>query len=111
MRDATRWTAIAAVRSLTIALGRPGFQSVGEPRYEASVTKLWAGCVFALLAMSTLAVSARADELSTDAAAAFDLSTLTAGLELPTAIEFLPDGRLVITEKMGRVLVRLPSGE
>ena len=46
-----------------------------------------------------------------DASAAFDLSTFTAGLELPTAIEFLPDGRLVIAEKMGRVLVRLATGE
>ncbi len=51
-----------------------------------------------------------ADELAPDVATAFDLSTFATGLVLPTAIEFLPDGRLVITEKLGQVLVHLPNG-
>src|ERR1043165_769673 len=79
---------------------RSGIHPSAKHGTRRSVTKIWAGCVFAMLAVSMLADTARADELSADAAAAFDLSTLTAGLELPTAIEFLPDGRLVITEKM-----------
>lgn len=61
--------------------------------------------------MLTVSGSARADDLTPAAASVFELSTFAAGLELPTAIEFLPDGRLVIAEKTGRVVVRLPGGE
>lgn len=68
---------------------------------------LWAAVGVAALSPE----SARADELSPEAALSLEMTTVTAGLLLPTAIEFLPDGRLVITEKMGRVVVRKPTGE
>jgi glucose/arabinose dehydrogenase len=56
------------------------------------------------------AADAKADELAPGVRDIFELSTFATGLELPTAIEFLPDGRMVIAEKTGRVLVRLPNG-
>jgi glucose/arabinose dehydrogenase len=52
---------------------------------------------------------AHADELAPDIAQTFELTTFATGLELPTATEFLPDGRVVITEKTGAVKVRLPK--
>lgn len=60
---------------------------------------------------SLAAPHAAADELAPGLSETFELSTYESGLELPTATEFLPDGRVVIIEKAGRVLVRLPSGE
>jgi len=71
----------------------------------------WLAPFIALGSLLFWVSSGRADELTPDVAESFELSTYLTGLELPTAIEFLPDGRLVIAEKMGRVLVRLPSGE
>ncbi len=57
-------------------------------------------------ALALVASSARADELAPDVASTLELTTLVTGLELPTAIEPLPDGRMVIAEKGGRVLLR-----
>jgi glucose/arabinose dehydrogenase len=51
-----------------------------------------------------------ADGLTGEAASAFTLSTYEGGLELATATAFLPDGRAVIIEKKGRVLVRKAEG-
>jgi glucose/arabinose dehydrogenase len=69
----------------------------------------------AALGGASFASVARAEVPAADSLAAdaqdLALSTFTAGLELPTAIEFLPDGRLVIAEKTGRVLVRTPAGQ
>lgn len=74
------------------------------------MAKLWAGWLLAL-SVTLFTTASRADALSADAAAAFDLTTFMGGLELPTALEFLGDGRIVVAEKMGRVLVRLPNGD
>jgi glucose/arabinose dehydrogenase len=74
------------------------------------VAKHWAGWLFAL-SVTVFASASRADALSADTSATFDLTTFMGGLELPTALEFLPDGRVVVAEKMGRVLVRLPNGD
>ena len=63
-------------------------------------------CAACVLASST----ARADELAPRVQEAFELRPFVSPLDLVTAIEFLPDGRLVITEKGGRVLVRRPNG-
>lgn len=54
---------------------------------------------------------ARAGGLEGEAAAVFSLSTYADGLELATATALLPDGRAVIIEKTGRVLVQKASGE
>jgi glucose/arabinose dehydrogenase len=73
---------------------------------------LAAALLAAILATSVLLPRALADELAPgEPHDFFDLSTFASGFVLPTASEFLPDGRLVITEKGGRVLVRRPSGE
>jgi glucose/arabinose dehydrogenase len=85
--------------------------SARETRYEAYVAKTWVRWLFGLSVAVLLAAGARADELATEASSAFELSTFMTGLELPTSLEFLPDGRLVVTEKMGRVVVRLPNGD
>lgn len=70
------------------------------------------GIAFAVSALfACRAAPALADELSSDAARDFELSDYVTGLELVTSLEFLPDGRLVMTEKTGRVAVRLSNGE
>jgi len=75
------------------------------------VAKILAGWLLGLSVALLVTARARADELSAAAASAFELSTFMDGLELPTSLELLPDGRAVVTEKMGRVVVRLPNGE
>ncbi|HEX4337405.1 MAG TPA: PQQ-dependent sugar dehydrogenase [Polyangiaceae bacterium] len=75
------------------------------------MAKNWAGWLFGLSLALLVTTGAKADELSADAASTFELSTFMTALELPTALEFLPDGRTVVTEKMGRVVVRLPNGD
>jgi glucose/arabinose dehydrogenase len=90
---------------------RQGLQIARETRYEAFVAKIWAGWLLGLSFLMLGAGSARADELAPDVATAFELSTYMSGLELPTALEFLPDGRTVVVEKMGRVVVRLANGD
>jgi glucose/arabinose dehydrogenase len=66
-----------------------------------------AACFLALFASRT----ASADELTSDAATAFEMSTFQSDLELVTATVFLPDGRTVFTEKSGRVVVRTKDGQ
>jgi glucose/arabinose dehydrogenase len=77
--------------------------------FRARAPVLLAALVALVLAASPFA--ARADALAPHVAEAFELREVTKGIELVTAIEFLPDGRLVIAEKTGRVLVRRPTGE
>jgi glucose/arabinose dehydrogenase len=52
-----------------------------------------------------------AHDLAKDVAHDFTQSDYVTGLELVTSLEFLPGGKLVVTEKTGRVLVVLPDGE
>lgn len=65
------------------------------------------------VAIATLGLTSvsRADELAPAAATSLEMTTFATGFVLPTAIEFLPDGRLVIAEKTGRVLVRRLNGQ
>lgn len=67
--------------------------------------------LIALVGTLSGARSARADELAPDVAQELGITPYVDGLELPTATEFLPDGRLVVIEKTGRVFVRLPNGD
>ncbi|MBM4362714.1 MAG: PQQ-dependent sugar dehydrogenase [Deltaproteobacteria bacterium] len=46
-----------------------------------------------------------------EVAGALTITELHGGLELPTALEFLPDGSLLIAEKGGRLILRRPGGE
>ncbi len=71
------------------------------------------GCWFAsLLTLGILAQAsvAAADTLVGDAAGRFSLTTVASGLEIPTDFRFLPDGRIVIVELGGRVLLRNLDG-
>lgn len=74
------------------------------------ITRSFASSVLALAA-AVFSPAVRADELAPDVARDFEMSDYVSGLELVTSIEFLPDGRLVVTEKGGHVVVRLPSGD
>jgi glucose/arabinose dehydrogenase len=65
----------------------------------------------AVFVSGAIARSALADELAPEVARDFELGDYVTGLELATALEFLPDNRLVVTEKTGRVVVRLPNGQ
>ena len=60
---------------------------------------------FVLTATSTLAAPSvlRAQDVQKSAKASFRLVTLSKGLEQPWSIAFLPDGRLLITERPGRL--------
>ncbi len=67
--------------------------------------------ILAIAAVSALAAPARADSLSDEARALFDLNDrYVSGLSRATAFAELPDGRLVITQKTGEVRVRLTDG-
>lgn len=59
----------------------------------------------------TLTAPAQGDELAPGIGRDFAISEYATGFELVTSIEFLPDGRLVVTEKTGHVVVVLPDGE
>ena len=62
---------------------------------------------FVLAATTALAAPAvvRAQETLKSAKAAYRLVTLSRGLEQPWGMAFLPDGRMLITERPGRVRV------
>ncbi len=67
---------------------------------------------FALAAvpLALFARTARADTLLGAAADTFELTTVATGLERATDFRFLPDGRVVLTELGGRVLLRNADG-
>lgn len=72
--------------------------------------------VFAgLLAATALHATAQnapinAGEMKSDPNLPFDMVQVTT-LELPWRIAFLPDGRMLITEKVGRLVLMTPTGE
>ncbi|HEY6556406.1 MAG TPA: PQQ-dependent sugar dehydrogenase [Polyangiaceae bacterium] len=67
--------------------------------------------LLAFAGFSALVTPARADSLSTEAAAVFELNErFVTGLSQTTSFAPLPDGRMVITQKTGEVLVRRTDG-
>lgn len=73
--------------------------------------QVFRGLNFLLLSMAALTPSWALDRSSviTSEKHAFRLATLVTGLESPWAVAFLPDGRMLVTERAGRM--RLVGGD
>ncbi|HVJ18539.1 MAG TPA: PQQ-dependent sugar dehydrogenase [Polyangiaceae bacterium] len=67
--------------------------------------------VACFVAAATLAaVPARAATLEGAAATDFDVMTIIDGLSQPTDVAVLPDGRLVISQRLGDIAIGIPGG-
>lgn len=66
--------------------------------------------VVAALAISAMTGEARADTVVGEATGVLQIHTVASGLDLPSDFRFLPDGRIVITQLDGRVLLRTLDG-
>ncbi len=63
-----------------------------------------------LLLLACLAFTARADTAAVPEAAAYRLVTVAEGLEFPWSLAFLPDGRMLVTERPGRLRIIARDG-
>ncbi|SES76371.1 Glucose/arabinose dehydrogenase, beta-propeller fold [Nitrosomonas marina] len=68
--------------------------------------KIFAGLVLILLCGSLLTPIANAQRIQT----AFDVKLLARGLNHPWGMAFLPDGRMLVTERIGRLRIVTPDG-
>ena len=70
------------------------------------------GSCAVLVALLSCASSVRAQVLSAEASALFDVADFATGLSNPTDVGFLPDGRVLVTIKGGADAVNsgLPGG-
>lgn len=57
------------------------------------------------------AVTARWDEVRASEKHAFRLEIVADGLDTPWGVEFLPDGRMLVSERPGRLRIVTPGGE
>jgi glucose/arabinose dehydrogenase len=84
------------------------------PRARAGPRRRWLGAAAALAGAGGLPARARAQTTTSGVAAlrspAPRLSELAAGLEHPWALAFLPDGRMLVTERPGRIALLSPDG-
>lgn len=67
------------------------------------------GAVFA--ALMTASAGEAAERVLDTAAGKIKLETLAAGLEHPWGLAFLPDGRMLVTERAGRLRIVSPGGQ
>ena len=74
---------------------------VGHPRWAAVIA---AGLLVGLLLPAGRFDAPAADALS-NADPAFTVETVISGLDRPTAVRFAPDGRVLVAEKVGTVLI------
>lgn len=68
-------------------------------------------CLRAGLLSAGLLLGHAADAARGPAPTAFQTSTYAAGLELPWGMEFMPDGRLLVTERAGRLRIVDAQGD
>ncbi|SEN12971.1 PQQ-dependent sugar dehydrogenase [Nitrosomonas marina] len=68
--------------------------------------KIFTGLVLILLCGSLLAPTANAQRIQT----AFDVKLLARGLNHPWGMAFLPDGSMLVTERIGRLRIVTPDG-
>lgn len=69
-----------------------------------------AAVIAALAASALLPRPARADTIVGEAAGVLQINTVASGLDVPSDFRFLPDGRIVITQLDGHVLLRNLDG-
>ncbi len=85
------------------------------PRFRARFRLLAAAAVVALAAAGgaglAVAQATKASPVETSEKQAFSIETVAEGLERPWGLAFLPDGRMLVTEKAGRMRIVLPDGK
>lgn len=69
-----------------------------------------ASCLSMALMVASVSSEARADNLSPEASAMFRIAEVASNLQQLTDFRFLPDGRMLIAQKTGQVILRRNSG-
>jgi glucose/arabinose dehydrogenase len=83
-------------------------------RRRPSARTLAVTAVLALLASAGAAAAitkAKPSEVVASEKQSFSVETVAEGLERPWGVAFLPDGRMLVTEKAGRMRIVLPDGK
>lgn len=91
---------------LYAALGAPGGQAA-QRRHGVTAALL----VAAPVALFFISAPAADKALAPVDPASYQVRTLVTGLDRPWSVAFLPDGRLLVTEMGGRLLVVTPAGK
>lgn len=102
--------AVLALLASSPAVAPAGASAVPAPRLAASSSAA-PGAAAAAAPEPAATPEAPLGAVAPALASALTMTEFHGGLELPTALEFLPDGSLLIAEKGGRLLLRRPAGE
>lgn len=78
-----------------------------------TIAELALASVIGLLMMATLSsrAGAQSAQIFTSEKASFALETVASGLSHPWSLAFLPDGRMLVTERSGRLRIVSPDGK
>ena len=72
---------------------------------------LVAAALVSALGLALHSVTGFAEQLVRSEAGPVKVSVVARGLETPWSLAFLPDGRMLVTERPGRMRIVSPSGE